>query len=390
MRVSCFIYGFLLFLFINNKISGEIYDYNAVPESFDTYNTAMFRIYIPENTDTVKGVFHYVKPFNSDSRSVVNDTIYRDLCEKNGFALLGSLLDSRDFNGGIGDALLDALDNFSSVSDHLELRNTTIFFNGTSWGGQWAYDFALWKPEKVIGLITHKGGYHTEGYAGKTVDVPVYMFIGENDLDYRITNLTSIFNTNRPYGAPWILAMEPNTGHSSVKDTFLLFTYFRTITALRLPDKIPVNDQVVLNKIDLTKGWLGDIPTTEIDTFPYFSHETASACWFPDKKNALIWKNFVNGDPTDSIFTFLNKYEISTDDFTIYPNPAQTNLTIHSDIKDNLIWNIINLNGLSLMTGNIDNGVTRINLSGLSNGYYILVIKNQYVNNFKSIFIIQH
>lgn len=72
------------------------------------------------------------------------------------------------------------------------------------------------KPERVIAFITIKGGYHSLSLAGDAIKVPGYMFIGENDLDYRITNLTTIFETNRPMGALWTLAMEPDAGHSRV------------------------------------------------------------------------------------------------------------------------------------------------------------------------------
>ena len=68
-----------------------------------------------------------------------------------------------------------------------------FFINGYSWGGQFGYHFTKWLPERVVGFITQKGGYHDTTNAGDAIEVPGLMLIGENDLPYRIENLTEIF-----------------------------------------------------------------------------------------------------------------------------------------------------------------------------------------------------
>jgi len=288
-----YLYLFHLLLFF--QVTGQTYDFNVEPSVDDNFTNALFRIYIPENIDTIRGVIHLVSQFNKDSREKTNDTIYQSLCNQLGFSLLGSQLDSRDFAGGVGDALLKSLDTFSVRSNHPELKNAPIFFNGHSWGGQWAYDFALWKPDRVIGLLTHKGGYHTTGDAGEAIHVPCYMFIGEEDRDYRITNLTGIFNENRPKGAPWTIAVEPDSGHSSVKDTSILFPYIRKIVKLRLPNEISLVGGVSLNKLALEEGWFGNRSSYLIGSINCFLGETKYDSWLPDKNTAIKWQSFVSG-----------------------------------------------------------------------------------------------
>ena len=94
-RVSLFL-PILLLLF--NALC-QTYDFSTDDNNIN----ALFRIYIPENVDTIKGVIHVVYPYNSDSR---------------------------DFKRGIGQALLNSLHSFSVTSDHPELNYAPVFFNG--------------------------------------------------------------------------------------------------------------------------------------------------------------------------------------------------------------------------------------------------------------------
>ena len=59
------------------------------------------------------------------------------------------------------------------------------------------------------------------------------MIVGENDLAYRIENLTGIFLDHRPIGAKWILAMEQDAGHSLVMDNNILDSFFYTVDDLQ-------------------------------------------------------------------------------------------------------------------------------------------------------------
>lgn len=72
-----------------------------------------------------------------------------------------------------------------------------------------------------------------------------------------------------------------------------MMEWIREIGRFSLPKIIPTNSAVHLNKIDVSKGWLGklefDVETTPprpkiIKLFPSDEHAAVSAYWLPNKK----------------------------------------------------------------------------------------------------------
>ena len=212
----------LIFFFLSILIKAEIFDISIPENDTASYTYADFRIWINDSTDTLRGIYWFMHPNNGDSRDIVTDTAYQNLAQGQNFAVLGAHIFNMHMDTGIGDAVIAAMDSFAILSQHQELSFIPFFINGYSWGGQFAYHFTQWKPERIVGFITQKGGYHDTTNAELAIQVPALMIVGENDLDYRIENLTNIFLNHRPEGAKWILAMEPGVGHSLVTDyTFL-------------------------------------------------------------------------------------------------------------------------------------------------------------------------
>jgi hypothetical protein len=74
-------------------------------------------------------------------------------------------------------------------------------------GGQFYYEFAAWKPERVIAFVVNKDGiYYTALTPRASRDVPGMLFIGGKDLDSRVQTITGLFAVNRRAGALWALA----------------------------------------------------------------------------------------------------------------------------------------------------------------------------------------
>ncbi|MCP4709907.1 MAG: T9SS type A sorting domain-containing protein [Planctomycetes bacterium] len=329
LRVLCSI----LFLFLITSVSrspAQVYDYTAVPDSSDTYTTAKFRVYVPDTVSVIRGVYFYVNPYNSDSRYIVNDQPFRELCTGNAFALLGAQLDNLHMDSGIGDAVHSALDTFAVMSTHPEIEFSAMFLEGYSWGGQFSYHFSKWNPQRVLGFVTQKGGYHDTGPAGQAIYVPGYMFIGENDLPYRIENLTGIFEENRPLGALWILAMQPGAGHQRISDRNLLNNYFLTVIERRLPEIIPPDQPLVLQTIEEPSGWLGNRTTFAIGEYACYDQEIRQACWFPSRPVGEQWQVFVSDStvtdtiPCDTPIIESEENTVRNESFLSqsYPNPC--------------------------------------------------------------------
>ena len=55
---------------------------------------------------------------------------------------------------------------------------------GMSAGGQFDYEFASWKPERVVAFVVNKGGiYYTALTPRATREVPALLFIGGNNFE---------------------------------------------------------------------------------------------------------------------------------------------------------------------------------------------------------------
>jgi hypothetical protein len=271
-----------------------VFDFTAEPESLDTYTTARFRLYVPDTIAVSRGTYFYLDPYNCDSRYIASDEQFRALCGQVHFSLMGAQLDNVRMESGIGTAVLRALTAFADSSGHAEIEGGALFLDGWSWGGQFAYHFMRWKPERVIGFITEKGGYHDSTVAAIGMEVPGYLFIGELDLPYRITNLTGIFEHHRPLGARWILAMQPGAAHERITDRELLDPFFLTAARLRLPEEIIPGEPVILREIPEDAGWLGNRETLAIGAFACYHAPVGEACWFAERPIGEGWQDFVS------------------------------------------------------------------------------------------------
>ena len=325
---------YLIILFLSMAtINSQIYDLSIPENDTASYNYADFRIWINESIDTLKGIYWFMHPNNGDSRDIVYDTNYQNLATNKNFALMGAHIFNMHMNTGIGDATIAATDSFSVLSNHEELLHIPFFINGYSWGGQFAFHFTKWIPERVLGFITQKGGFHDTSIVNNAIQVPGLMFIGEDDLDYRIENLTNIFLNHRPLGAKWALAMEQNAGHSQIIDFNFLDSYFNKVVDLRIPHNVNVFEPITLNILPDTIGWLGNQNSWIIGSWQCYDDIFDSSSWLPSNSIAEHWQNFVSENSTsdtssctpsfDSTYTFFTvgiHGEGETSDFIIATN----------------------------------------------------------------------
>ena len=290
----------LFVCFFSMIARAEIFDISIPENDTASYNYADFRIWINDTTDTLKGVYWFMHANNGDSRNIVTDTTYQNLVTEQNFALVGAHIFTMHMSSGIGDAVIAAMDSFAVFSNHQEISFIPFFINGYSWGGQFAYHFTKWRPNRVAGFITQKGGYHDTTNAGIAIQVPALMIVAENDLDYRIENLTNIFFDHRDDGAKWILAMEPDANHSLVTDYPFLNTFFNKTVELRIPNNVDVYDTITLNSLSNSIGWLGDQETYTIGSWECYDGVIDSSSWFLSKTIGEHWQNFVYQFPADT------------------------------------------------------------------------------------------
>jgi dienelactone hydrolase len=156
----------------------------------------------------------------------VDDAFWRAFAQRHGFALVGCFFRDHPHESmnieeyaragdGSGPALLEALRRFAGCSGHREVATAPLLLWGISAGGEFNYEFACWKPERVLAFVVNKGGYYFTHLAPAAArNVPGIFFIGADDAEFRRASIGGIFAVNHEAGARWELVIEPHVGHA--------------------------------------------------------------------------------------------------------------------------------------------------------------------------------
>ena len=189
------------------------------------------------------------------------------------------------------EALLTALSEFGTQSQHPELANVPILFVGHSQGGCTAYGFSRVHGARVAGFLTMKGGCHSPAPAAAAADVPGHFLIGKLDELYRRQNITAVFEAGRAAGAPWAVSIDPFQ-HGPILDFDLMFDWIDAVLAARLP----LAPGGPLRVITVTDGWLGDRSSGAVSPYACVSPAArSSASWLPSQGTALDWQRMAGG-----------------------------------------------------------------------------------------------
>ena len=298
---------------------GKTFDV-AIP-SGENYDNAEFRLWLPDEPDTLRGVLVAVHGSNLDSRPWVRQSSWKeftkgrnvdvrpsywqDIALRHGLALLGCNLTDKHHENmfieeyckvdeGSGQALLDALTDLAGQSGHPELSDAPLALWGMSAGGQFNYEFACWKPERTITFVLNKGGIYYTALAPQAArDVPGILFIGEKDSPFRNGIINGIFSMNRRANALWALTVEPNAVHEVARSLEMSEVYFDEVIPLRLP----LEPGGALRPLSLENGYRGDLNTL---TYAPYNEEKAKegpASWLPTEKTAQAWQAVTTGKP---------------------------------------------------------------------------------------------
>ncbi len=144
------------------------------------------------------------------------------------------------------------------------------------------------------------------------------------------------------------------------------------------PPYVQLSYDFGINWVDITDSipyrFLGDFYVTEILGNRVFCSSTGNSLWYRDD---VITGNNEHNDPKEAI-----------SDIIVYPNPASNQITIELSSKDAFEhYRLSNLYGQILLTGNINSNKTKINLSDITAGVYIIQILGVKENESKKIII---
>lgn len=278
----------------------QLFD-QAIPSGAN-YDKAEFRMWLPPNTPKVRAVLVLVPGSNGDGRPQAEDAFWQAFAAKHRLAIVACrftdkpheqsfLEDYVKVSDGSGQALLDAVDALAKASSHPEISTAPFLMWGMSAGGQVDYEFAAWKPERVIAFVVNKGGVYYSALVSRAArNVPALLFVGDKDLAFRINTIQGLFAVNRRAGALWAYIVEPDTAHAVGRSKDLGAMFFEDILAMRLSGDtlVPVPDKA---------GFIGDLSAVTFQAVAAVPPPAIPTAWLPTERIAKAWQAVVTGKP---------------------------------------------------------------------------------------------
>ena len=268
------------------------------------FDKAQFRLWLPPAGGALRGALILVPGSNGDGRSMAEDTVWQAFARRNNLAIVacrftdkphdqGFIEEYVNVSKGSGQALLDVIGRFAARTRHPELASAPLLFWGMSAGGQFDYEFAAWKPERVVAFVVNKGGiYYTALTSRATRAVPGLLFIGGKDLEQRVNTITGLFAVNRRGGALWALTEEPSAAHVVGRSRDLAIMFFDDVLPLRLDA-----ESDALKPLDEKSGFVGDYHTKTIAPMGQGPLPSYPTSWLPTERVARAWQAVITERP---------------------------------------------------------------------------------------------
>lgn len=278
----------------------QLFDHTIPPGA--NFDKAEFRLWVPPSMPKVRAVLVLVPGSNGDGRPMAEEAFWQEFATRHGLAIMACrftdkpheqsfLEDYVQVANGSGQALLDALTALAGASKHPEIAAAPLLMWGMSAGGQVDYEFAAWKPERVIAFVVNKGGVYYSALVPRAArNVPALLFVGDKDLDFRINTIQGLFAVNRRAGALWAYVVEPDTAHAVGRSRDLGAMFFEDVLAMRLSGSTlaPVADKT---------GFIGDLKAVTFQPVATSAAPTVPTAWLPTERIGRAWQAVVTGKP---------------------------------------------------------------------------------------------
>ena len=295
---------FVSLLCLAARVDAATFD-ESIPSGAN-YDKAEFRLWLPDSSNPVRALAILVPGSNGDGRGQVDDKGWQEFAVSHRVGLVGVHLTDKphdqmfieayvDVSKGSGQALLDALGAFAKKSNRPEIATAPLLLWGMSAGGEFNYEFAAWKPDRVAAFVVNKGNvYYTALAPEPARRVPGVLFTGEKDLAFRVDAIAGLFAINRRAGALWSYAQEPGVGHEVARSRDFAVVVFDDMLNARLAD------DGRLKRLDERAGLFGDPKTGTVqpvgDSKPPADYPVS---WLPTARVARAWQAVIAGKPVE-------------------------------------------------------------------------------------------
>jgi len=266
------------------------------------YDLAEFRYWQPPLNEPLRGVVVLVPGSNGDGRPMAEDAFWQAFARRHSMAIVacrftdkphdqGFIEDYVGVSKGSGQALEDALGAFARKANRPEVATAPLLLWGMSAGGQFNYEFAAWRPERVIAFVVNKGGIYYSALVSQAARrVPALLFVGDKDLAFRTNTIVGLFAVNRRAGALWALVAEPDTAHVVGRSRDMGAMFFDDVLAMRLGPR-------GLRPVEDGTGFIGDLDARTFQAVADAPAPTVPTAWLPTERIARAWQAVLRGTP---------------------------------------------------------------------------------------------
>lgn len=268
------------------------------PETRDNFRRASFKIRL-EKHRPVRYVLTLLPGYNESGEHLADQPEWMDLARRTNGAILGCTFKSRPKEDssihyaaaryGSGKALDLAVKRFSEQFPGLMAEELPLFIYGHSAGGQFAYGYSCFHPERLIGFASVKGGIYFPEPVSATYGVPGLLISGEKDLPRRRHAIRKLFEDHREHGAPWCWMEERKAGHEPGKSASVVIPWCEDMVRLRLKA-----DDSSLKPLDQHSGLWVDLKTGSLVDSTTGS-DPGTTGWLPSPWVYETWKALDNG-----------------------------------------------------------------------------------------------
>jgi MYXO-CTERM domain-containing protein len=270
-----------------------------------------FRIWIDDDQEVVYGIYVIWNESAGDTRVLAERELIQQWARTMGFAIIGTQLP----DPGYADVLLQAMDEFATMSGHPEVANAPVLCEGLSLGGYSAMEFAGAHPERTIAFLSGASGRVDAPTQPGFEKVPGLFYLGSEDPDLdNAVERTGEVMALRAGGAQVAYFIQWGAGHERGYADELGWKFLADAVHLRYPEGAsPVDGPVDLIDIPDDFGWLADQTTWESDltsVVPYADApgDPLDMFWLPTRDAAFAYRGHATSEqpvaftePTDMV-----------------------------------------------------------------------------------------
>lgn len=260
---------------------------------------------IPLEVSTIKAVIVvlWLDPSRGTDFTIQEAHFLNDYCTENDFAILGINLKHREgadgptyqnASEGSGQIVLDALEHFAKAFEQPEINTVPLLVaGGTGASAGFAYNFAQWKPERVVAVCSARGAGHVAEPSPEGAKIPT-LFLGVSLISLADVHPEDgpfkTYERTRDQNPPWIYAEFPGNLSDSREYEWNLF---RQLFDLALKRRVSGG---VIGPFDADlNAQMGHRQTFEIIPMTPENRSDPGYCWLPDLAFAKTWSDFQNG-----------------------------------------------------------------------------------------------